>query len=283
MGNGIAQIAAMAGDDAVAARRRRGRAASAPGRRSRRASAGSSRRERLTADEADAVLGRHRVHDRMAAGADRCRRRDRGGARRCSSSSARSGQAIGELAPADALLGTNTSQLSITRSPPALGDDAARLVGIHFFNPPVMMRLVEIIAGLQTRADEVERARAFADATRQGGRRLPQGQPRLHHQPRLRDPAARVHADARGGRRDAREDIDTALRLGFNFPMGPLELGDLNGLDTYPARASTGLSRGLRRAVPADRRPARTWSRPIGWAGRPARASIEYDDEGRKV
>ena len=48
-------------------------------------------------------------------------------------------------APSDALLGTNTSQLSITRVASVLGDQGGRLIGMHFFNPPVLMRLVELV------------------------------------------------------------------------------------------------------------------------------------------
>ena len=52
---------------------------------------------------------------------------------------------VAEHAPEGALLGTNTSQLSITRIGTVLGDRAASLVGMHFFNPPVRMRLVELV------------------------------------------------------------------------------------------------------------------------------------------
>src|ERR1700761_6965878 len=67
-------------------------------------------------------------------------------------------------APADALLGTNTSQLSITSIAGALAEAPPRLVGVHFFNPPVMMRLVELIAGLETDPAELERAREYGES-----------------------------------------------------------------------------------------------------------------------
>jgi 3-hydroxybutyryl-CoA dehydrogenase len=95
-----------------------------------------------------------------------------------------------------------------------------------------MMRLVEVVAGTLTRPEEVERAREF-------GRRL--GKEVVVC--RKDSPGfitSRAYAILRlecikmleEGVASA-EDIDTALKLGFNFPMGPLELGDMNGLDTY--------------------------------------------------
>ena len=135
-------------------------------------------------------------------------------------------------APADALLGTNTSQLSITSIAASLGDHAPRLVGLHFFNPPVMMRLLEIIAGLETTPVVVERARAFGVHL---GREVvvcrkdSPGFLTSRAYAVLRLECVRMLEEGLA----SAEDIDKALRLGFNFPMGPLELGDMNGIDTY--------------------------------------------------
>jgi 3-hydroxybutyryl-CoA dehydrogenase len=147
-------------------------------------------------------------------------------------------QAAAGAAP-DALLGTNTSQLGIGRIGERLGADAARLVGIHFFNPPVMMKLVELIRGAETSDDTLERARTFASGL---GKEVVVC--------RTDSPGfitSRAYAAFRleclrmleEGVASA-EDIDTALKLGFNLPMGPLELGDFNGHDTY-LRALTSL------------------------------------------
>ncbi|WP_370327872.1 3-hydroxyacyl-CoA dehydrogenase family protein [Euzebya sp.] len=135
-------------------------------------------------------------------------------------------------APAGALLGTNTSQLSITSIGAALGDDASRLVGMHFFNPPVLMRLCELVRGLATADDALERAREFATGLGKTVVVCQKDSPgfitsrayailRLECLRMLEEGVATA------------EDIDTAMKLGFNFPMGPLELGDFNGLDTY--------------------------------------------------
>ncbi|MGX1675501.1 3-hydroxyacyl-CoA dehydrogenase family protein [Streptomyces sp. NPDC055400] len=137
-----------------------------------------------------------------------------------------------ESAPATALLGTNTSQLSITAIGSAVPDDAHRLVGLHFFNPPVLMRLVEIVQGLVSSEECVQRAVAFAEGLGKETVICRKDSPGFL--------TSRISAIVRleclrmleEGVASA-EDIDRALRLGLNFPMGPLELGDFNGLDTY--------------------------------------------------
>jgi 3-hydroxybutyryl-CoA dehydrogenase len=135
-------------------------------------------------------------------------------------------------APSDALLGTNTSQLSITKIGSVLGDQAARLVGMHFFNPPVLMRLVELVVGLQSSEESVERAEEFARGLGKETVVCRKDSPGFM--------TSRVSAIVRMECLKMLEegvgtpaDIDKALRLGLNFPMGPLELGDFNGLDTY--------------------------------------------------
>jgi 3-hydroxybutyryl-CoA dehydrogenase len=135
-------------------------------------------------------------------------------------------------APNDALLGSNTSQLSITKIGSVLGDQAARLVGMHFFNPPVLMRLVELVVGLQSSEESVERAEEFARGLGKETVVCRKDSPGFM--------TSRVSAIVRMECLKMLEegvgtpaDIDKALRLGLNFPMGPLELGDFNGLDTY--------------------------------------------------
>lgn len=136
------------------------------------------------------------------------------------------------LAPPSALLGTNTSQLSITAIGSAIGEDAARLVGMHFFNPPVLMRLIELVRGLQTSDDTLEGARDFAEGLGKEVvvcRKDSPGFLTSRISAILRLECIRMLEE---GLADA-EDIDKAMRLGFNHPMGPLELGDFNGHDTF--------------------------------------------------
>jgi 3-hydroxybutyryl-CoA dehydrogenase len=105
-----------------------------------------------------------------------------------------------------------------------------RVVGMHFFNPVHKMKLVELVRGLATSDDAVALSRDYAQAL--GKQAIV-----VNEAPGLT--TSRMSALAgneamwmlQEGVASA-EDIDTALRLGFNHPMGPLELGDLTGWDT---------------------------------------------------
>jgi 3-hydroxybutyryl-CoA dehydrogenase len=132
----------------------------------------------------------------------------------------------------DALLATNTSQLSITALGASLGSAASRFIGIHFFNPPVMMRLAEIICGAATSDETLARARAFCEGLGKEVVICKKDSPgfltsRAYAAFRLE--CIRMVEEGLA----SPEDIDTAFRLGFNFPMGPFELGDFNGVDTF--------------------------------------------------
>jgi len=278
MGSGVAQLAAMAGDEAAV------RDVSAE--QLERARTGVERSlarfvksGKLSEDEAAAVRGRIVYTEDLAAAAD---------------GAAVLIEAVPEILdlkqrvltealpvlPPDALLGTNTSQLSITRIAAALGDDASRLVGIHFFNPPVMMRLVEVIAGLQTAPEAVERAKAFG--THLGRevvvcRKDSPGFITSRAYAILRLECVKMLEEGIA----TAEDIDTALKLGFNFPMGPLELGDMNGVDTY-VHAIEGLAE-----AHGDRFRPTVGLRNMVAAGRFGRKTgagfYDYDDEGKRI
>jgi 3-hydroxybutyryl-CoA dehydrogenase len=146
---------------------------------------------------------------------------------------------IASIAP-QALIATNTSQFSITVLAAPLGEVGERFVGMHFFNPPVMMKLVEIIRGQRTSDATLDAAVKFA-------RRLGK-EPVICQKDSPGFITTRAYAALRleclrileEGVATA-EDIDRALKLGFNLPMGPLELGDFNGLD-ISLRAFTALA-----------------------------------------
>lgn len=129
--------------------------------------------------------------------------------------------------PSLELLATNTSSLSITEIA-AGARRPDRIVGIHFFNPAPVMRLVEIVAGSETAADVVEAAVAFAAAL--GKESVVASDTPGFIVSRVLDvmvnEAIRCVMD---GNRP--EDVDHAMRLGANLPIGPLELADLMGLD----------------------------------------------------
>jgi 3-hydroxybutyryl-CoA dehydrogenase len=140
-------------------------------------------------------------------------------------------EAAGVASPT-ALLATNTSQLSITAIGSALPDASDRVVGMHFFNPAVLMRLVEIVAGLETSDATIAAAQAFAESLGKETVVCRKDSPgfltsRIAAIVRLE--CMRMLEEGVG----TAEDIDRALRLGLNFPIGPLELGDRNGHDTF--------------------------------------------------
>ncbi|MEJ2666920.1 MAG: 3-hydroxyacyl-CoA dehydrogenase NAD-binding domain-containing protein [Deinococcales bacterium] len=127
-----------------------------------------------------------------------------------------------------ALLATNTSSLSVTEIATFSGRPE-RFCGMHFFNPVPVMALVEVVRGLRSSDEAVEQARAFAE----GIGKTPivcEDRPGFIVNrllvPYLNDA---VHALSEGVA--SAEDIDRAMKLGANMPIGPLALSDLVGLD----------------------------------------------------
>jgi 3-hydroxybutyryl-CoA dehydrogenase len=146
---------------------------------------------------------------------------------------------IAAIAP-KALIATNTSQFSITVLAAPLGEIAERFVGMHFFNPPVMMKLVEIIRGQRTSDATLDAAIEFARRLGKESVVCQKDSPGFittRAYAALRLECLRILEEGVA----TAEDIDRALKLGFNLPMGPLELGDFNGLD-ISLRAFTALA-----------------------------------------
>lgn len=137
------------------------------------------------------------------------------------------------LAPG-ALLGTNTSSLSIADIAEGV-KRPGRVLGLHFFNPVHLMRLVEIVVAPQTEGEAVERARAFVESL--GKRpivvRDSPGFATSRLGLTLGLEAMRMMEEGVA----TAEDIDLAMELGYNHPMGPLKLTDLVGLDVRLAIA----------------------------------------------
>jgi 3-hydroxybutyryl-CoA dehydrogenase len=136
----------------------------------------------------------------------------------------------------EAILASNTSSLPVVEMASATGRPE-RVVGIHFFNPAAVMKLVEVVATIATSAETVEAAKGFAEAL---GKTpiLVKDQPGFIVNrllvPYLLD-AIRLY-DAGVA---SREDVDQGVTLGLNHPMGPLALADLIGLDVVLAIAET--------------------------------------------
>jgi 3-hydroxybutyryl-CoA dehydrogenase len=139
---------------------------------------------------------------------------------------------IDRAAGPGAILATNTSSLPVGAIAAAVADPG-RLVGIHFFNPVLRMPLVELIPAARTRPEVVAGARAFAERL---GKTVVQSKdtPGFVTSRALAVSLNEAAWMLSEGIATA-ADIDTAFRLGFHHPMGPLELADLVGLDTTVA------------------------------------------------
>lgn len=136
---------------------------------------------------------------------------------------------VDKHAPARAIIASNTSELSITALAAAT-ERPERVAGMHWFNPPERMRLVELVRGLQTAEETIATLTAVA-------KRAEKEVVTVHDVPGFvttRSMAASVLEGIRLFEDGVatREDIDQAVKLGLNHPMGPLELADYIGLDT---------------------------------------------------
>lgn len=142
---------------------------------------------------------------------------------------------VSTLCASDALIASNTSQISITELGAAT-TNPERLVGMHWFNPPTAMRLIEIVPGVETSPDAVSAAVALA--TRLGKesvvcKRDAAGFVTSRLIMAFNLEAVRILEE---GIADV-DDINRACVLAFNHPMGPLAMADLGGLDTFESAA----------------------------------------------
>jgi len=138
-------------------------------------------------------------------------------------------EAMVASAAGDAVLATNTSSISITEIATAAGDAADRVIGMHFFNPVPVMKLVEVIKGLATSEATVERTIALAKAM--GKTPIPANDRAGFVSNRVLMPLINEAFLAWMEGVAKPEDIDEIMKLGCNFPMGPLRLADFIGLD----------------------------------------------------
>lgn len=136
---------------------------------------------------------------------------------------------VGKVLRDDALLASNTSSIPITRLAQAT-PDPKRFMGVHFFNPVPVMALIELISGLATAKETVAAMETF-------GKSL--GKTIVHSSDspgfivnRILLPMLNEACFALGEGVATIVDIDTAVHLGLNHPMGPLTLADFIGLDT---------------------------------------------------
>jgi len=176
----------------------------------------------------------------------------------------------------DAMIASNTSSISITRLA-AMTDRPGRFIGMHFMNPVPIMKLVEIIRGIAT---SEERFVAIRDLTRKLGKSaavaedFPAFIVNRILLPMINEAVYTLYEGVGNV-----ESIDTAMKLGANHPMGPLELADFIGLDTCLAVMHV-LHDGL---ADSKYRPCPLLVKYVeaGWLGRKAKRGF-YDYSGEK-
>src|SRR4051812_33144025 len=138
-------------------------------------------------------------------------------------------RALDEQRGEDAILASNTSSLSITRLA-AQTNRPEQFIGMHFFTPVPVLKLVEIIRGIETSDETYESVRELAERLEKTPvevQDFPGFAVNRVLMPMINEAIYCVMEGVVGP-----EDVDTAMKLGTNQPMGPLELADLIGLDT---------------------------------------------------
>lgn len=143
---------------------------------------------------------------------------------------------LDQVVKAEAILATNTSSLSITEVAMAT-QRPTQVIGLHFFNPVPMMALVEIISGQVTDVNVVEKVREVVLAINKTPVIVNEAPGFVVNRiliPMINEAIACLHEGVASA-----EDIDTAMKLGANHPLGPLALGDLIGLDVCLAIMET--------------------------------------------
>lgn len=136
---------------------------------------------------------------------------------------------VEKICPSDAVLATNTSSMSVTEIFSSVSKPD-RTIGLHFFNPVHIMKLVEIVSGLETSTETLE---ACVNACRQMKKETVQinefpGFVTTRINALIGNEAFNMLQEGLG----TPEDIDRAVKLGLKHPMGPFEMIDLVGLDT---------------------------------------------------
>ncbi|MBL8922901.1 MAG: 3-hydroxyacyl-CoA dehydrogenase family protein [Myxococcaceae bacterium] len=143
-------------------------------------------------------------------------------------------KSLSAICASDAILASNTSSLSLTEIA-AAATHPGRVVGLHFFNPVHLMKLLEVVRAFQTSDETVTRVKAYGALI---GKELIV----VKDSPGFASSRLGVALGLEATRMleegvASAEDIDRAMKLGYGHPMGPLELGDLVGLDVRLAIA----------------------------------------------
>ena len=176
-------------------------------------------------------------------------------------------------------LASNTSSISLTKLAAATSRPD-RVIGMHFMNPPPLMKLVEIVRAEQTSDETLAITRTLAERmgkTTTTSRDAPGFLVNRILLPMLCEACFALQEGV-----GTPEDIDTGAKLGLNHPMGPFELSDLIGLDTVLAIADV-----LHKETGDDKYRAPTLLRNLvaaGWLGRKTRRGFyTYDEQGNRT
>ncbi|MDB5703817.1 MAG: 3-hydroxybutyryl-CoA dehydrogenase [Sphingomonas bacterium] len=186
-------------------------------------------------------------------------------------------ETVSANAPADAVLATNTSALSVTELA-ATTPRPERFAGMHFFNPVHKMKLVEIVRGIATSQETVDLLLGWA--ARMGKQSITVSEAPGFTTSRMSALAGNEAMYMLQEGVATAEDIDTAMRIGFGHPMGPLELGDLTGWDTRFA-----VLQYLHRTLGEKFRPCPLIEKMVkaGRYGRKVGHGVYRYEDGRKV
>ncbi|MBB4211296.1 3-hydroxyacyl-CoA dehydrogenase [Rhodothalassium salexigens DSM 2132] len=226
MGNGIAHVAALAGYDVVMTDVDDARAEA--GLDTIRANMDRQvRKEKITDQAFRDAMGRLRVGSTMALfdGADLV-------IEAASEKEELKKAILRELCPhlgAEAIIATNTSSIPITRLASST-DRPEKFIGMHFMNPVPVMKLVELIRGIATSEETYKIARAFTDRLGKDSASAEDFPGFIVNRillPMINEAIYTLYEGV-----GSVEAIDTAMKLGANHPMGPLQLADFIGLDT---------------------------------------------------
>lgn len=139
---------------------------------------------------------------------------------------------LDEICKPETILASNTSSLSITEVAVAT-KRPDKVVGMHFFNPAPVMKLVEVIRGASTSDETFNKVKELSEAIGKSPVEVKEAPGFVVNRiliPMINEAAFILQEGVASA-----EDIDTAMKFGANHPMGPLELGDLIGLDVCVA------------------------------------------------